>query len=58
MLNNGNILQVFLGILNYYQIYIPIIHNVGISLNGLLKKIPKWCWTDKCQKAFGQLKVS
>lgn len=44
-------LQALLGLINCFQIFIP---NVKALLNQLLLKKGKW--TDKCQKAFDELK--
>ena len=38
-------LQAFLGLANYYCIYIPKIHNLRAPLNKLLKKGAKWEWS-------------
>ncbi len=35
-------LQAFLGMANYYGIYIPKMHNLRVPLNKLLKKGAKW----------------
>ena len=39
---NAVTLQAFLGLANYYGIYIPKMHNLRVPLNKLLKKGAKW----------------
>ena len=45
-------LQAFLGLANYYGIYIPKMHKFRAPLNKLLKNGAKWV----CQKAFDKIK--
>ena len=49
-------LQSFLGLVQYYAIYIPNIHNLRAPLNNLLKKDVKWEWTKECEFAFQKIK--
>ena len=49
-------LQAYLGLANYYGIYIPKMHNLRAPLNKLLKKGAKWEWSELCQKAFDKIK--
>ena len=49
---NVTSLQSFLGLANYYQAFIPSMHNLRAPLNKLLRKDKAWEWTPKCQKAF------
>lgn len=49
-------LQAFLWLANYYQSYIPNMQNLRAPQNNLLKKGVKWNWTDKCEKAFEEIK--
>lgn len=53
---NITTLQAFLGLANYYGIYIKNMHDLRAPLNNLLKKDVKWNWTDKCQQAFEKIK--
>ena len=53
---NVVMLQAFLGLANYYGIYIPKMHNLRAPLNKLLKKGAKWEWSEACQKAFDEIK--
>ena len=41
---NVVMLQAFLGLTNYYGIYIPKMHNLRAPLDKLLKKGVKWEW--------------
>ena len=54
----GNIteLQSFLGLANYYQSFIPNMHNLRAPLNALLKKDSTWKWIPECQEAFYKIK--
>ena len=42
---NVSALQSFLGLANYYQVFIPNTHNLHTPLNELLKKDKDWEWT-------------
>ena len=53
---NVTTLQAFLGLANYYGIYIPKMHDLRAPLNYLLKKGVKWEWTNDCQRAFEKIK--
>lgn len=55
-LNIVTMLQAFWILADYFQIYIPNICNVIAPLNDLLKRNVKWCWIDKCEKVFHELK--
>ena len=48
--------QSFLGLANYYQVFIPNMHNLCALLNELLKKNKDWEWTPECQEAFIKIK--
>ena len=41
-------LQSFLGLANYYNLFVPNIHKLRAPLNELLKKDKKWIWTQEC----------
>ena len=49
---NVTSLQSFLGLANYYQAFIPSMHNLRALLNELWRKHKAWEWTSECQKAF------
>jgi hypothetical protein len=46
----------FLGFGNFYQRFIKGFLNLAKPLNDLLNKDQKFEWTDKCQRAFNELK--
>ena len=54
--DNVTTLQSFIGLANYYQSFIKILHDLRAPLNELLKKDKKWRWTPECQTAFGEIK--
>ena len=49
-------LRSFLGLINYYNRYLPNLATVIKPLNELLEKNRKWVWSDACQKAFENVK--
>ena len=49
-------LRSFLGLLNYYRIFLPNIATVLHPLNELLQAKRKWKWTPQCQSAFQEAK--
>lgn len=48
-------LRTFLGIVNYYRVFIPDMAMICIPLYNLLKKDVVWSWTPACHSAFTQL---
>ena len=46
----------FLGLSLYYRRFVPGFFKIAAPLYYLTKKLVTLCWTDKCQKAFDQLK--
>ena len=54
--DNDTTFQSFLGLANYYQSFIRILHDLRAPLNERLKKDTKWRWTPECQTAFDQIK--
>ena len=49
-------LQSFLGLANYYQVFIQNMHDLRTLLNELLKKDKTWDWTAECQETFEKIK--
>ena len=49
-------IQSFLGMLNYYAAYIQDFAVTAEPLRALIRKGARFEWTDKCQKAFEELK--
>ena len=54
--DNVTKLQSFLGLANYYNLYIPKMQELRGPLNKLLSKNKKWCWTKECDNAFNKMK--
>jgi len=53
---NVHEMRVFLGMTNYQRKFVEGYSKVTSILTDLLKKYKRWCWTDKCQKEFDDLK--
>eukprot|EP00253_Pinus_taeda_P026665 PITA_26665 len=53
---NVHDMRVFLGMTNYQRRFVEGYSKVTAALTDLLIKDKKWCWTEKCQKAFDELK--
>ena len=53
-----NVSQVrsFIGLINYYQHFLPNLSTLLQPLNKLLEKGSKWKWTPQCEEAFVQAK--
>ena len=53
-----NLTQVrsFLGIVNHYRKFVPLLADLSDPLNRLLKKDTPWEWSTKCQDSFTKLK--
>ena len=53
-----NIIQLrsFLGIVNHYRKFVPLLAQLSDPLNQLLKKHTSWVWLPDCQKSFIELK--
>ena len=49
-------LQSFLGLANFYQVFIKNMHNLRAPLNEPFKKNKTCRWTPKCQAAFDKLR--
>ena len=54
--DNVQALQSFLGLANFYQVFIKNMDNLRAPLNELLKKDKTWSWTPGCQAAFEIIK--
>ena len=55
---NVNELQSFLGLANFYQVFIKNMHELRAPLNDLLKKDKRWKLTTECQAAFEKIKTT
>lgn len=53
---NKSELQAFLGLVNYYNSFVPRMHSLRAPLNELLRKDVKWTWSQSCQQAFNDIK--
>ena len=53
---NTTQLRSFLDLANYYQNFIPKMHEQREPLNQQLKKYKRWEWTTECQAAFEEIK--
>lgn len=53
---NKTTLQAFLGLVSYYQLYVPKILELRALSRALLMNDTKWEWTNECQKAFEEFK--
>ena len=49
-------LRSFLGMVNYYNMYLPKLATVTEPLHHLLRKHVRWKWDDKCNEAFEKVK--
>ena len=45
----------FLGLVNYYQSFVPNMRSIRQPLDGL-KKDNEWIWSARCQQAFDRIK--
>jgi hypothetical protein len=46
----------FLGLVNYYQSFVPKMRSICQPLDDLLKKDKEWIWSACCQQAFESIK--
>jgi len=53
---NVHTLRSFIGLCNYYRIYVQNFSTIAHLLYALLKKDVAWTWNEKAQKAFHTLK--
>ena len=49
-------LRLFLGLINYYQKFLPNRLDVLYPLHKLLQKDVRWAWSTDCQKSFDKVK--
>ena len=56
VLDNIALLQSFLGLANYYQVFIQNMHDLHTPLNELLKKDKPWNWAVEYQEVFEKIK--
>ena len=49
-------LRSFLGIVNHYRKFVPLLADLSEPLNCLLKKDTTWEWSAECQESFTKLK--
>jgi hypothetical protein len=49
-------LRSFIGLCNYYKIYVQDFSTIVHPLYALLKKDVAWTWSDEAQEAFNTLK--
>jgi hypothetical protein len=54
--NNVHILRSFIGLCNYYRIYVQNFNIIAHPLYALLKKDVAWTWSEEAQEAFNTLK--
>jgi len=54
--NNVSTLLSFLGLVNYYQSFVPNMRSICHPLGDLLKKEQEWNWSNRCQQAFDSIK--
>ena len=53
--NNITTLRSFLGLVNYYQSFVPNLRSIRYPLDNLLKKDQEWNWSTLCQQAFDSI---
>jgi hypothetical protein len=55
-LTNVHTLRSFIGLCNYYKIYVQDFDTIAHPLYALLKKDVTWTWSEKAQDVFNTLK--
>lgn len=53
---NGSQLRSFLGLVNYYDKFLPDLATVLGPLHNLLRKDSHWNWTESCEESFNKVK--
>ena len=53
---NVTTLRSFLGLVNYYQSFVPNMRSIRYPLDNLLKKDKDWNWSTSCQQAFDSIR--
>jgi hypothetical protein len=54
--NNITTNRSFLGLLNYYQSFVPSMRSIRYPLDNLLKKDEEWNWSTPCQQALDRIR--
>jgi SAM-dependent methyltransferase len=54
--NHVSTLRSFLGLVNYYQSFVPNMRSIRYPLDNLLKKDEEWNWSTACQQAFDSIR--
>jgi transposase InsO family protein len=54
--SNVTTLRSFLGLVNYYQCFVPNMRSIRHPLDDLLKKDTDWNWSTSCQQAFDSIR--
>ena len=49
-------LRSFLGLINFYNAFLPSLHNIRAPLKRLPGQNVSWCWSPQCERAFVKLK--
>jgi hypothetical protein len=53
---NVHNMRSFIGVCNYYRIYVKVFNTIAHPLYALLKKDVVWTWNEEVQEAFNTLK--
>jgi hypothetical protein len=53
---NVHTLRIFIGLCNYYRIYVQDFSTIAHPLYALLKKDVAWTWSEEAREAFNTLK--
>jgi hypothetical protein len=54
--NNITTLRSFLGLVNYYQSFVPNMRSIRYPLYNVLKKDQEWNWSTLCQQTFDSIR--
>jgi hypothetical protein len=54
--HNLTSLRAFMGLVNYYGVFIPKLATVAAPLHGLMKKDRRWSWGEEEEKAWQKIK--
>ena len=47
----------FLGLAGYYRRFVEGFSRISALLSQLTRKVVKFCWNEKCEKSFQELKI-